>query len=183
MSTKQAAEGSAEGQPTAALSYPAAVGAVLQALRKVRLADQAELGRAVGLGIAAWSKIENGQTAVTVEQLALAACELETTPAEILALAEEWFIEAAKHGVAATATRLSIDSKTAAKIAPVSGLAVLASTAGIVPALGLPLLAGTAAIKLILGELRTRKASKAFLQFKAAMEQRSVTTGDASSSG
>ncbi len=69
-------------------TYAAVVGAVIAKLRVDRRIGQGELAQAVGLGQPAWSRIEKGGSALTVDQLARAADFLQSSPSSILAMAD-----------------------------------------------------------------------------------------------
>jgi len=96
-------------------SYPAVVGSVLVKLRAQRGVRQADLAQAVGVTQATWSRIENGSSALTIEQLGLAASRLGLLPSQILRLAEEAVDELQQRGVRVEQTRnaVSLDSGTA----------------------------------------------------------------------
>lgn len=70
-------------------SYPAIVGQVLCELRKKRGTDQAALAKSVGVTQPTWSRIETGASALTVEQLAVAADKLGVETSEILVMADK----------------------------------------------------------------------------------------------
>lgn len=74
---------------TVRTTFPAVVGLVLAARRKAKPMTQAEMAEATQVTTSTWSRIETGETALTVEQLALAAEALGTRPSEILRAAEE----------------------------------------------------------------------------------------------
>jgi len=86
-------------------SYPAIVGHVLAAVRRRRKLSQTEVARAVGLGQPAWSKVERGATAATVEQLAGAGGVLRVTPGTLLRLADSSQALAQTAGIAVDARR------------------------------------------------------------------------------
>jgi transcriptional regulator with XRE-family HTH domain len=69
-------------------TYPALVGNIIASLRKERGIGQAEFSAMVGVGQSTWSRIEKGQSALTVEQLAKAAQQLEMRPHQLLALVD-----------------------------------------------------------------------------------------------
>lgn len=69
-------------------TYPAVVGRVIIQLRDKLNLRQAELAEAVGVTQATWSRVENGTSALTIEQLELAAEKLKTQPSQILKYAE-----------------------------------------------------------------------------------------------
>lgn len=80
-------------------TYPAIVGQVLAQLRREAGVNQAHLARAVGVTQSAWSRIERGDVAITVEQLAVAARLLGTTPRDVLAYAQSTQEAAERRGV------------------------------------------------------------------------------------
>lgn len=65
-------------------TYPAIVGRVLASTREVFPLEQSELAARLGINQSTWSRIERGETALTVEQLAKAATALGTTAGRIL---------------------------------------------------------------------------------------------------
>ena len=69
-------------------TYPALVGNIIASLRKERSIGQAEFSAMVGVGQSTWSRIEKGQSALTVEQLAKAAGQLELQPHQLLAVVD-----------------------------------------------------------------------------------------------
>lgn len=69
--------------------YAAVLGRVIAEARKDRKLRQRELAEAVGVGVPTWSKIENGESSLSVEQLRVASTELGTSPSRVLALVEE----------------------------------------------------------------------------------------------
>ncbi len=69
-------------------TYPALVGNVLAQLRKEKGIGQAEFGALVGIGQSTWSRIEKGESALTIEQLAKAAFHLDLAPHEFLAVVD-----------------------------------------------------------------------------------------------
>ncbi|MCA9626101.1 MAG: helix-turn-helix transcriptional regulator [Alphaproteobacteria bacterium] len=91
-----------------AATYPAIVGRVLADFRENQSEkmSQADLAEAAGLKQAAWSKIERGQTALNVEQLAQVAKTLGVQPWEIVRAADDVAKHAAKKGVKVEPTRI-----------------------------------------------------------------------------
>lgn len=73
----------------AVTSYPAIVGQVLCELRRKAGKDQSHLSSAVGVTQSTWSRIEAGTSALTIEQLAIAASYLGVKTSEILKLADQ----------------------------------------------------------------------------------------------
>ncbi|MBC7953644.1 MAG: helix-turn-helix transcriptional regulator [Rhodospirillaceae bacterium] len=74
---------------TVGVAYPALVGKVLTKRREGRGWDQAKMSQLVGLSRSTWSRIENGESALTMDQLAKAAEVLGVAPHEILADADK----------------------------------------------------------------------------------------------
>lgn len=70
-------------------TYAAVVGAVIGKLRSERAIGQGDLAAAVGVGQPAWSRIEKGGSALTVDQLARAAATLNCSPSYILQMADK----------------------------------------------------------------------------------------------
>jgi len=69
-------------------TYPALVGNIIARLRKEQGIGQAEFASMVGLGQSTWSRIEKGQSALTIEQLAKTAEQLDMQPHELLAIVD-----------------------------------------------------------------------------------------------
>jgi len=88
-------------------SYPAIVGQVLCELRKKRGIDQAALAKLVGVTQPTWSRIETGASALTIEQLAVAADKLGVTPSEILVMADKSVKQLQSKGVEIENRRVS----------------------------------------------------------------------------
>lgn len=123
-------------------SFPAVVGVVLAAARKEAEngISQKDMAEAIGATVSTWSRIETGETALTIEQLALAAEKLGVLPSQILEKAEETILELEKKGVAVEAMRISSAAILAAGAVPLAGAAV----AGLIGPLGIA--AGAAAV-------------------------------------
>lgn len=96
-------------------SYPAVVGGVLVKLRNQQGVRQGDLAQAVGVTQATWSRIENGSSALTIEQMGLAAARLGMLPAQVLELADRAVGQLQQRGVRVEPTRsaANIDSGTA----------------------------------------------------------------------
>lgn len=96
-------------------SYPAVVGSVLVKLRNQLGVHQGDLAQAVGVTQATWSRIENGSSALTIEQMGMAAPRLNMLPSQILVLADQAVEQLRKRGVHVEPTRNSVtlDSGTA----------------------------------------------------------------------
>jgi transcriptional regulator with XRE-family HTH domain len=80
-------------------TWPALVGRVLAELRKERGLTQEDIAAAVGVGQAAWSKIERGDSALTVEQLFAASQRMELAASEVLRIADLARRDAEEKGV------------------------------------------------------------------------------------
>lgn len=74
---------------TPATTYPILIGRVLMQLRKDHGTDQAALAAAVGVTQSTWSRIERGESALSIEQLALAADKLNVAPSQISKWADD----------------------------------------------------------------------------------------------
>ena len=96
-------------------SYPAVIGSILVKLRGQQGVLQSDLAQAVGVTQATWSRIENGSSALTIEQLGLAAARLGVPPSQILQLTEQGVAQLNQRGVRVAPTRdaVSLDSGTA----------------------------------------------------------------------
>lgn len=66
-----------------AVTYTAVVGGVIARLRGRRL-TQDQLGDALGIGQSAYSRLESGETTMTIAQLRAIAGQLRTSPNRIL---------------------------------------------------------------------------------------------------
>ncbi|MCG8094860.1 MAG: helix-turn-helix domain-containing protein [Candidatus Thiodiazotropha endolucinida] len=93
-------------------SYPAVVGGVLVKLRTQQDIRQGDLAQAVGVTQATWSRIENGSSALTIDQVGMAAARLGMLPSQILALADQAVEQIRQRGVHVEPTRsaANIDS-------------------------------------------------------------------------
>lgn len=105
-------------------TYPAVVGQVLAKHRKSRSITQQQIAQKIGVGQTAWSKIEKGIVPITVEQLALVAAVLGTTPGELLGQADAVVTEANRRGFRVLPKRVSDDSLAIAVVG-VTALAIL----------------------------------------------------------
>lgn len=74
-------------------TYSAVVGAVIANQREILDVSQAQLAEAVGIGQPAWSRIEKGESALTIDQLARAASKLNSSPSELLLMADRTVME------------------------------------------------------------------------------------------
>jgi transcriptional regulator with XRE-family HTH domain len=91
-------------------TYPAVVGGIIAQLRKNLGVPQADLAAHAGLNQPAWSKIERGLTAITVEQLALVSPCLGWRPGDLLGEADRVVVDLARQGVRVVKQRPPADS-------------------------------------------------------------------------
>jgi transcriptional regulator with XRE-family HTH domain len=124
----------------------AVLGAVLVALRKGHSVNQAAVANAVGVGASTWSRIEKGESTLSVGQLRAAAKFLSETPASILEKAEKF-----EHRLQSDGVSVEERASQAAFVSSVAG--VMASQAG---ATMIPLV-GSALFGLISGYIKNRK--------------------------
>lgn len=89
------------------VSYPAIVGQVLSKLRKNNKFEQADFAKIIGVTQSTLSRIETGASALTIEQLAMAADELYVTPAYVLELADESVQDLQRQGIEIQNSRVS----------------------------------------------------------------------------
>ena len=76
-------------------TYSAVVGRILAMRREQLGLEQVDIARRLGVSQSTWSRLERGETAITVEMLAKVAEALDTAPGHILGEAEQ-----AKNGLA-----------------------------------------------------------------------------------
>ena len=65
-------------------TYQAIVGSVLVGIRKELGVEQSALAKAVGVNQSTWSRIERGESALSIEQLFLAANHLQIKPSIVI---------------------------------------------------------------------------------------------------
>ena len=107
--------------PNFATTYPSIVGKVLTDVRGQRGMQQKDMASAVGITQATWSRIESGQTSVTLEHLRSAAQTFGMLPSQLLAIADQSELEAQFRGVTV------VETKSVPELHP--GLALLAGAA------------------------------------------------------
>ena len=95
--------------------------------------SQSDLADAVGLTISTWSRIESGESALTIEQLAQAAQALNLEPSGLLRAVEEKIAELSSKGIATSATRTTVATIAASGAIPLLGssLVGMISSSGI----------------------------------------------------
>lgn len=72
-----------------ATTYPTVVGAVIAQLRKEKGIKQGEFAARMKIGQSTWSRIEQGTSSLSIEQLVKAAEYLEIAPSKIVAKVDE----------------------------------------------------------------------------------------------
>ena len=102
---KQARRPPVASRVTPAIRYGAIVGRTIAARRSAVAIDQAQLAAAVGVNQSTWSRIERGQSALTVDQLRIAAAALKVTPASLLDQAEQAVRQARERGIRVLTSR------------------------------------------------------------------------------
>lgn len=126
----------------------AVLGKVLAEIRKAKNMNQKDVADAVGIGVSTWSKIENGESSISVEQLRAAATCLGTTPSKVLALMEDATEKLPEKGIMVTsgaaiagvAAGVGLAAGTGITSSLVAGGTIASSTAGIIgTALGGPI--------------------------------------------
>lgn len=127
--------------PLALATYAGVVGAVLSARRRELGLPQATVADAVGLNVSTWSRIENGESALTIEQLALATERLGLRPGMLLQIADNKITELQKRGVSTSAERWGAAEIASIGAIPVVGASLL-GLLGPVGALGAGAIAG-----------------------------------------
>jgi transcriptional regulator with XRE-family HTH domain len=122
-------------KPNAVTTYPALVGGVLAALRRqsVPPVTQQRVADAVGVSVSTWSRIETGETALTVEQLAMAASMLGTSPGAILGAADIKRDEFEEKGIATASQREGL-SAVASSLIQLTGASLARSIGFVAPA-------------------------------------------------
>lgn len=116
-----------ENTPIAVVTYPAIVGAVLAGIRKERGLSQAEVAEAVAVGVSTWSRIENGESALSIEQLAGAADRLEIAPSSVLQAVEEKIALLRKKSVGTVPARADAQVATNLGSIPILGASLTAA--------------------------------------------------------
>lgn len=116
-----------EDTPLAVVAYPALVGAVLAGIRKEKGLSQAEVAEAVAIGVSTWSRIENGESALSIEQLAGAADRLGIAPSSVLQAVEEKIALLRKKNVGTVPARADAQVATALGSIPIVGASLAAA--------------------------------------------------------
>lgn len=80
-------------------SYPAIIGRILEYLRKEAGLDQDVIAKRLGLTQSAWSRIERGQSGISMEQLLRVSDVLGTEPHKIIADADSASLKLKEDGI------------------------------------------------------------------------------------
>ena len=112
-------------------TYPALVGNIIASLRKERSIGQAEFSAMVGVGQSTWSRIEKGQSALTVEQLAKAAGQLDLQPHQLLAVVDGARDNLEAQGIGTLLDRIGVGNMALLGSIPVVGPTLTAVLSGI----------------------------------------------------
>lgn len=110
--------------PAAVMPYNALVGHVIQRHREILGHTQGEVAHALGLTQSAYSRVESGQTALTVSHLRSLANTLGITPDGILSEADSLAIQLTKKGVQVPNEK-PVDGDKEVKAALLIGLGIL----------------------------------------------------------
>jgi transcriptional regulator with XRE-family HTH domain len=131
-------------------TYSAIVGSILAQERISKRLNQGAIAEAVGVGTSTWSRIEKGESSISVDQLKLAAEALQQTPGRILDMAAE-----AERAIASRGIRVNNRMTSGALLA----------TMGIIPLIG-PVLGGiiAASIAAVAAQRRAGQQSQAMQQ-------------------
>lgn len=106
-------------------TYPAVVGRILVLARESVGVPQAELAAAAGVSQSTWSRIENGSSGLSIEQLSLAAAKLRCTPGHLVAEADRAVNGLAAQGVFVNAQRLDANAAPAPAVIGAMALGML----------------------------------------------------------
>lgn len=110
--------------PIVVATYSAVVGFILCGLRKSKGVSQSEIADYLELNVSTWSRIENGESALTIEQMALAAEFLGVYPSDIMKEVEDKIKILNNRGIKVNAVRMnSLDIINAGGV-PVVGAAL-----------------------------------------------------------
>ncbi len=110
-------------------TYPAVVGRILAMLREQHGMEQSEIAQCVGLSQSTWSRIERGESAFTIEQLATAAAAFNTLPSRILEQSDSATAALEKMNVVVDAERPNRDGSMVLTIVGVAALGFLIARA------------------------------------------------------
>ena len=108
-------------RPAAKLTYTALLGQILQHHRQRLGLQQVDVAAALGILQPAYSRIEKGDTSITVGQLRIVARKLGIAPAQIVHETERWVQQLRTQGVTVS------DEKEVPQAALLIGLGILAA--------------------------------------------------------
>ncbi|HTQ12950.1 MAG TPA: helix-turn-helix transcriptional regulator [Rhizomicrobium sp.] len=108
-------------KPVPKISYSALLGRLIQHHRERIGLSQSQVAAALGIMQPAYSRIEKGDTSITVTQLRAASHALQLSPSHLLNEADRWAQQLRGRGVTVT------DEKDVPKAALLVGLAILAA--------------------------------------------------------
>ena len=104
-------------------TYQANVGSVLVGIRKERRIEQSALAKAVGVNQSTWSRIERGESALSVEQLFMAANHLRIKPSEVIEESERAIHSLQSKDVVVSVTK-SVDKRVGQGVALIGASAL-----------------------------------------------------------
>ena len=117
--------------PAGSTTYPALVGSMSAQCRKDKGIGQAEFAAMLDLGQSTWSRIEKGQSALTIEQLAKAADQLSIKPYELLALVDGAKEDLKAQGIDTLMDRIGANNMALLGAIPVVGPTLTAVLSGV----------------------------------------------------
>ena len=98
---------------------------ILARLRNERGLGQGKMAESVGVSQSTWSRLENGASALTVEQLAAAAAVLGARPSEILTMADRSAADLRQRGIVVQPKRQSELTETELVLIGATALTIL----------------------------------------------------------
>jgi len=105
--------------------YAQVIGQVVRATRAVRRIELATLATALEMSSSGWSRVETGESVMTVSQLRRAATALEVEPWALVQQADALCIQLAQRGIIVNDKRPAVGARVA-----LSAAAILAIVAG-----------------------------------------------------
>lgn len=106
-----------------ATTFPAIIGRLLVAQRERLGLDQSDIAEAVGVTQPTWSRIERGESAISVDQLRRACNRLGVVPGQLLNQADNAKVQLERQGISVVESA----DDTAEKALAFLGLAALAA--------------------------------------------------------
>ena len=111
-------------------TYQSVIGQVIVTLRKEQSIEQATMASAVGVTQSTWSRIERGESSLTVDQLATASAKLRLSASAILKKAEDAIDELKLKGVIVASSKSSATNRKSTSGAAILGAAALGALVG-----------------------------------------------------